>query len=68
MNIKRFLNPYTLIEKKSFFLLGPRQTGKSWWIRNQLQHARIYNLLKSEDYTRLARYRQQNFIFLISEW
>jgi len=55
MQIKRFLNPSELLQSKSFFLLGPRQTGKSWCIRNQLEGAKVYNLLKSEDFTRLAR-------------
>jgi predicted AAA+ superfamily ATPase len=54
MEIVRFLQLADLLQKKSLFLLGPRQTGKSWWIRRQFAHLRIYNLLKVEDYTRLA--------------
>jgi predicted AAA+ superfamily ATPase len=54
MEIVRFLQTADLLQKKSLFLLGPRQTGKSWWIRRQFPDLKVYNLLKVEDYTRLA--------------
>jgi predicted AAA+ superfamily ATPase len=38
---------------KSFFLLGPRATGKSMWVRDQLQDAIYLDLLDSELYTDL---------------
>jgi uncharacterized protein len=55
LKIPRFLDISAILAKKSLLLLGPRQTGKSWWIRNSLSEGRVYNLLKHEDYTRLAR-------------
>ena len=37
----------------SFFLLGPRGTGKSTWLRRVLPGARWYDLLHTEEYLRL---------------
>lgn len=54
MDISRYLKLSELLQKKSVFLLGPRQTGKSWWIRRQLEGCKVYNLLKMDDYSRLA--------------
>lgn len=34
-----------MLEKKSFFLLGPRQTGKTSLIRHTLKGAKVYDLL-----------------------
>lgn len=43
-----------LLEKKSFFLIGPRATGKSYLIRTQLTNkALVINLLHSALYIRL---------------
>jgi uncharacterized protein len=36
----------------SFFLFGPRGTGKSTWIRSHFQDALVFNLLKAEDVVR----------------
>lgn len=36
-----------LLSRKSLFLLGPRQTGKSTLIRTQLPEARVLDLLDS---------------------
>lgn len=45
---KRKLNLVSLLQKKSFFLLGPRATGKSTLIQTELaDNALIFNLLKS---------------------
>lgn len=38
---------------KSFFLFGPRGTGKTTWLRQHLPEALFINLLQSEFYTRL---------------
>jgi uncharacterized protein len=38
---------------KSFFLLGPRATGKSMWVREQLPDAVYLDLLESDLYTEL---------------
>lgn len=51
----RQLNLLKLLQKKSFFLLGPRATGKSFLIREQLSQSAItLNLLNSELYLRLS--------------
>jgi len=47
--LRRFLEP----PDTSFFLLGPRGTGKSTWLRQRFPNARWYDLLHSEDYIRL---------------
>lgn len=56
MDIKRILNLKDLLKKKSFFLFGPRQVGKSHLIKKQLQDCSlIINLLDSEINHRLQR-------------
>ena len=56
MDIKRILNLKTLLKKKSFFLFGPRQVGKSHIIKSQLKDCSlIINLLDSELSFRLKR-------------
>ncbi len=47
MYIKRILNIEKLLSERSLFLLGPRQSGKSTYIREQLKPAPalVYNLL-----------------------
>src|SRR5438093_986153 len=48
---------------RSFFLFGPRGTGKSTWLRQVLPKARWYDLLHSEVYLRLlaepAQFRRE---------
>ncbi len=39
----------------SFFLFGPRSTGKSTWIRKNFKNATMYNLLNSREALRLER-------------
>jgi uncharacterized protein len=39
----------------SFFLFGPRGTGKSTWIRQHFAGARVYDLLNTAESLRLAR-------------
>ena len=52
---KRILNLPNLLKKKSFFLLGPRTTGKTFLIEQQLaDKALILNLLHSEMFLRLS--------------
>ena len=44
------------LPEKSFFLFGPRGTGKSVWLEQRLGHAAlIINLLKSSEYLRYKR-------------
>ena len=55
MNLKRTLDLAALVKKKSFFLLGPRATGKSFLIREQLGgRATVIDLLRSDLYLRLS--------------
>ena len=55
MYIDRRLNLAGVLKKKSCFLFGPRQTGKSSLIRHALEKHRVYNLLDSETYLKLSR-------------
>lgn len=51
----RKLDLNDLLKKKSFFLLGPRATGKSFMVKDQLgSQAIILNLLNSQLYLRLS--------------
>jgi predicted AAA+ superfamily ATPase len=43
------------LRQKSHFLFGPRQTGKSFWIRRSLPDARIYDLLDSSLFLALSQ-------------
>lgn len=40
---------------KSFFLFGPRSTGKTTLIREQLSSAKVYNLLSNKTYQKLLK-------------
>lgn len=52
---QRQLKLLALLQKKSFFLLGPRATGKSSLIKEELgDQAIIFNLLRSDIYLRLS--------------
>ena len=48
--LPRFLT----LPRGSFFLFGPRGTGKTTWVRSMLPGALVVDLLKSEEYRRLA--------------
>ena len=41
--------------ERSFFLLGPRATGKTTWLRSVLPEARRYDLLREHELVRLTR-------------
>jgi uncharacterized protein len=52
---QRLLDLKSLLEKKSFFLFGPRATGKSFLINYQLgNEALVIDLLRSDLYMRLS--------------
>ena len=55
MLYKRKLNLNPLLNKKSFFLFGPRSTGKTTLIQQTLKNFKFYNLLDSETYGRLLK-------------
>ena len=40
---------------RSFFLLGPRATGKTTWLRQHYSKARWFNLLEEREWSRLLR-------------
>ncbi|MBI2981430.1 MAG: ATP-binding protein [Deltaproteobacteria bacterium] len=56
MYIQRIIKLHEIIEKKSYFLFGPRQTGKSTLIREQLQGVPVYNLLDNPTLLALSRF------------
>lgn len=51
----RILSLNDILQKKSFFLLGPRATGKTSLIQRQLPNARVYDLLDSRIFTKLLK-------------
>ncbi|HEU4403135.1 MAG TPA: AAA family ATPase [Candidatus Polarisedimenticolia bacterium] len=53
--IERLADPKAWLEKKSHFLFGPRQTGKTFLIRHRLPDARVYDLLDSSVYLALSQ-------------
>lgn len=53
--IERTLNLNDLLARKSHFLLGPRQTGKSFLIAHSLKGARVYDLLDTTVYLALSQ-------------
>src|SRR3990170_7972617 len=53
--IERLLNLRDLLGKKSFFLFGPRQTGKTFWVRRSLGEVKTYDLLDTSVYLALSR-------------
>ena len=53
--IERSLDLPSLLEKKSHFLFGPRQTGKSSLIAHSLPGVRLYDLLDSSLYLALSQ-------------
>lgn len=53
--IPRQLDLAGLVNRKSLFLFGPRQTGKSTLARHTVGDARVYNLLDSDAFLALSR-------------
>jgi len=51
---------------KSFFLFGPRGTGKSSWISKNFKQSQIFDLLESETYNRLLAH-PQDLLNLVSK-
>ena len=51
--IERILDLPALLKKKSHFLFGPRQTGKTFLIRHSLEGVRVYDLLDTSVYLAL---------------
>ena len=57
---------------RSFFVLGPRGTGKTTWLRQALPRARWYNLLLDREVVRLTRdpaaFRREVEPLPLDEW
>ncbi len=53
--ISRRMNLEDLLRRKSFFLFGPRATGKSTLIEQQLPQAKVYDLLDARTLRALVR-------------
>lgn len=53
--VERFLDLAALVEKKSYFLFGPRQTGKTSLILHSLPRVPFYNLLDTSTYLALCQ-------------
>jgi len=52
--IERSLDLEQVLLHKSCFLFGPRQTGKTWIIKNRLSNYKYFNLLDAKTYTQFA--------------
>jgi predicted AAA+ superfamily ATPase len=55
LRIGRVVDLPALLAKKSHFLLGPRQTGKSFLVQHTLSNARVYDLLDHSTYLALSQ-------------
>ncbi|MBM4351816.1 MAG: ATP-binding protein [Deltaproteobacteria bacterium] len=53
--IRRTLDLLALLEKKSYFLFGPRQTGKTSLIHHSLKGMKVYDLLDTSIYLALSQ-------------
>ena len=51
---RRALDLRTLVEDRSVFLFGPRQTGKSTLVRRTFPEAAVYDLLEADTYRQLS--------------
>ncbi len=52
--IKRINNIENILKRRSILLLGPRRTGKSYYITNQLRPNKCYNLLEADTFRKLS--------------
>jgi predicted AAA+ superfamily ATPase len=52
----RYLQLKEILARKSVFLLGPRQTGKSTYLRQQFPDARYVDLLEADTFRELSSY------------
>jgi predicted AAA+ superfamily ATPase len=53
--VERILDLPALLNKKSHFIFGPRQTGKTFLIRHTLKDVRVYDLLDTSVYLALSQ-------------
>lgn len=59
MEIARNIDIASILSKKSVFLFGPRQCGKSWLIDHALSNVHVVDLLSSEMFLRLSQHPEQ---------
>lgn len=52
---QRVIDLESVVQRKSCFLFGPRQTGKSFLIKQRFPGARAYNLLELDTFRALSR-------------
>ncbi len=55
MKLERILNLKGLLDKKSFFLFGPRAVGKTYLVKETFPESKIYNLLDPVVLTDITR-------------
>ena len=53
--VERLLKLPPLLEKKSYFLFGPRQTGKTFLIKKSLKGTKVYDLLDTSVFLALSQ-------------
>jgi uncharacterized protein len=53
--VERAIDFPELLEKKSYFLLGPRQTGKTSLIDRTVKGVKVYDLLDTSTFLVLSR-------------
>jgi predicted AAA+ superfamily ATPase len=53
--VERILDLPALLNKKSHFIFGPRQTGKTFLIQHTLKDVRVYDLLDTSVYLALSQ-------------
>lgn len=56
MYLPRTLNLVSTLKRKSCFLFGPRQTGKSSLIHQELAGSRVYSLLDNETFLKFSQH------------
>lgn len=55
MSLPRLLDLATDLRSRSVFLFGPRQTGKTTWLRQRFPDSPSFNLLRGDVFLRLSR-------------
>lgn len=55
MIVERKLDIANILKRKSCFLFGPRQSGKTWLVKKTLPDAHVFDLLSTETFVKLSR-------------
>lgn len=59
MVVERNIDIASVLARKSVFLFGPRQCGKSWLVDHTLKDVHVIDLLSSEMFLRLSQHPEQ---------